>query len=304
MNNFKISKITKFNILSLDQSYLKERLWKVTRFLFLYGVSVFLWGCEEVVKEVPPEVVIVSVKDNTYILPHMVTLREHLSFEFDKIIVTSGSVIKLNNFDLTLKANKLKFKGVVHIVGFHEHDYNLECESHGLHSGSLIIKSKVVEGSPFISLKGQNSGRHGGGYYIKRNKGKKHHPEDKVIKGYVRNPCKAKHAVNGKTVKNYWRRTSFNGGNNGDILISENSNIHDFNPDIIKSLSRGNLFSYVGYSFKTKNNSFSFSAETPEGLSGALGQFCIISDDGFKKCFDDFIHVSDELNSLHKPKEG
>ena len=44
MNNFKISKITKFNILSLDQSYLKERLWKVTRFLFLYGVSVFLWG--------------------------------------------------------------------------------------------------------------------------------------------------------------------------------------------------------------------------------------------------------------------
>ena len=46
----------------------------------------------------------------------MVTLREHLSLEFDKIIVTSGSVIKLNNFDLTLKANKLKFKGIVHTV--------------------------------------------------------------------------------------------------------------------------------------------------------------------------------------------
>ena len=125
--------------------------------------------------------------------------------------MTSGSVIKLNNFDLTLKANKLKFKGVVHIVGFHEHDYNLECESHGLHSGSLIIKAKVVEGSPLISLKGQNSGRNGYGYYIKKNKGKKHHPDDKVVKGYVKNPCKAKHPMNKKTFKKYWPRVSFNG---------------------------------------------------------------------------------------------
>ena len=84
MNNFKYLKLQNSTYYRWIKGYLKERLWKVTRFLFLYGVSVFLWGCEEVVKEVPPEIVTVSVKDNTYILPHEVTLREHLSFEFDK----------------------------------------------------------------------------------------------------------------------------------------------------------------------------------------------------------------------------
>ena len=86
----------------------------------------------------------------------------------------------------------------------------------------------MIKGSPLINLKGQNSGRHGQGYYVKQNNGEKHHPDDKVIKGFVKNLCTIKHPINNEMINNYWEHIAFHGGDNGIFKIFKDSDISRF----------------------------------------------------------------------------
>ena len=286
-----------------DITYILNSLKKIEKVSILCVLGfLFLLGCKEVLKEASQkEEILVSDKVQTYRVPYQMTLDDDLELDFKlyNLVFESGSEIKLQDFDLVVSANEIEFKDNVRIIGFDLHDYNVECESHGRSSGSLILNAKVIKGSPLIDLKGQNSGRHGWGYYVRKNNGKKHHPDDKVIKGFVKNPCTMKHRMHShKDSNTYWKRVAFNGGDNGSLKVFKDSDISVFSPNLIDSRSHGNLISYISYSTKVRKSTFSHWGATPKGESGASSKFCVFLEGGFEKCFKDFVQLVNEISEI------
>ena len=234
-----------------------------------------------------------------YVFSVQTHLNRHVEINAKRIVFPSGVFVKLNQYDLTLVADTIEFAPNVYIMGFATYEYNLECEKDGLSSGSLNFDARKIKGNPLIDLKGENSGRHGIGYYTKKNK-RKHHPDDIARKGgWVPNSCSATRKVNWGTVVGYWLRVSFNGGDNGNINVVYRDliNIKSFHPRVLRNLSYGNLISTVHYKPKGhKRRYFTLS----EGLSGNPGQSCLFNTQGLSMCFESYKDFANRVRNLKK----
>ena len=240
-----------------------------------------------------------SYKVDEYIFVAKTNLLNNTEINARKILFQSDSLVQLNQYNLVLIADEVNFEEGSQIIGFDFYDYNPECESHGLNSGSLIFKAKNIRGFPTIGLKGQNSGRHGFRYHVGLNE-QKHHPDDiPDKKGWVKNSCAPKtSAKDWNTVETYWLTTFFNGGDNGSIVIIYDDFVDtkEFHPEFDFTLSRGNLISQI---YRKPSKKWQY-WKTPKGHSGQPSQYCIFIYREFNKCFESFFKLYHEMEIINE----
>lgn len=268
--------------------------------LFTIFLTLILGACAKIETNQPDKTnqnMEVKYDSEEYIFTNEKRLVTPFGISAKKIIFQEGTIIKLNQYDLNLTADTIEFGENVFIIGFERDDYNLECEQDGRDAGSLTIKAKKIRGFPILDLKGENAGRHGLGYYTKYNR-RKHHPDDVVRKGWVKNPCQPSKSMNWHTITDYWLQIKFNGGDNGNLNIfyDDYVNFDSFFAYVIEDRSYGNLVSTVHYKPKGKRRRY---YTINNGERGQPSQFCLlVEEQEFQRCFKSYLSLIEEVRYM------